>query len=134
MLGLKLNYVSKRGYRRLKNYCLLATNSILHQYSLHEISRVFDHYFEFSRLVKNSVTLIANRHTGKAYHIEAWRNGRHFADDTFIFVNENVCVFIKISLKFVLKDLTDNKSAVTHLMACRQFVDSTLFGKLSFSE
>ena len=38
------------------------------------------------------------------------QNGRHFADDTFkrIFLNENVEILIKISLKFVPKDLYDN--------------------------
>ena len=36
--------------------------------------------------------------------------GRHFADDIFvcIFLNENLCILIKISLKFVLKDPMDN--------------------------
>ena len=37
------------------------------------------------------------------FHIEAETNGRHFADDIFkwIFLNENVWIPIKISLKFV---------------------------------
>ena len=41
-------------------------------------------------------------------------NGRHFADDVFrcIFVNENVCILIKISLKFVPKKPIDNKTAL----------------------
>ena len=36
-------------------------------------------------------------------HIEAETNGRHFAEDIFkcIFLNENVWIRIKISLKFV---------------------------------
>ena len=40
------------------------------------------------------------------------QNGRHFADDIFrcIFVNETFCIFIKFSLKFVLKgQLTKNQ-------------------------
>ena len=38
------------------------------------------------------------------------QNGRYFTDDFFgcILVNENVCIFIKISLKFVPGDPTDN--------------------------
>ena len=38
------------------------------------------------------------------------QNGRHFPDDIFkcIFMNENVWISIKISLKFVLKDLINN--------------------------
>ena len=41
-------------------------------------------------------------------------SGRHFADDIFryIFVNEKFCILIKISLKFVLYGLIDNKPAL----------------------
>ena len=39
------------------------------------------------------------------YHIKAETNGRHFLDDIFkwIFLNENVLISIKISLKFFPK-------------------------------
>ena len=41
------------------------------------------------------------------------RNGRHFQDDfKCIFVNENVCIWIKISLKFVPKGPIDNNQAI----------------------
>ena len=42
------------------------------------------------------------------------QNGRHFADDTFnrIFVNENVRIPIKISLKFVPKGSINNIPAM----------------------
>ena len=42
------------------------------------------------------------------------QNGRYFTDDIFrcIFEIENVCIFIKISLKFVLKGLIDKKTAL----------------------
>ena len=44
------------------------------------------------------------------YHIEAETNGCHFADDIFkcIFLNENVWILIKISLKFVPKGPINN--------------------------
>ena len=44
-----------------------------------------------------------------SYHSEAQTNGRHFADDIFklIFVKENLCLWIQISLKLVAKDLID---------------------------
>ena len=51
------------------------------------------------------------------------QNGRHFADDIFrcIFVNEKLCILIKISLKFVPKDLIDNYSTLVQVMAwCRR--------------
>ena len=42
------------------------------------------------------------------------QKGHHFADDIFrcIFVNEKLCVLIKISLKFVPKDPIDNNPAL----------------------
>ena len=42
---------------------------------------------------------------GSRKHIEAEKNGRHFPDDIYkcIFLNENVWILIKISLKFVPK-------------------------------
>ena len=38
-------------------------------------------------------------------------NGRHFVEDVFkcIFLNEEFCFFIPMSLEFVLKDPIDNK-------------------------
>ena len=47
----------------------------------------------------------------------------HFADDVFrcIFVNENICIWIQISLKFVPERPFDNKSALVQIMAwCRK--------------
>ena len=49
------------------------------------------------------------------------QNGRHVIDDIFkyIFLNENVWIPIKISLKFVAKGLVDNILALVQIMACR---------------
>ena len=50
------------------------------------------------------------------------QNGHHFADDTFnrIFVNENVRISIKFSLKFLSKVPIDNIPALVQIMAwCR---------------
>ena len=50
------------------------------------------------------------------------QNGRHFADDNFrcIFVNENVWIPIKISLKFIPKGAINNIPALVKIMAwCR---------------
>ena len=49
-----------------------------------------------------------------SYHIEAETNGRHFPDDIFkcIFLNENVLISIKISLKFVPKGQINNIPAL----------------------
>ena len=49
------------------------------------------------------------------------RNGRHFADDIFkcIFLNENVWIPIKISLKFVPKDQINKILALVQIIAWR---------------
>ena len=50
------------------------------------------------------------------------QNGRHFADDTFkrIFLNENVRISIRISLKFVPKGPINNIPALVQIMAWRR--------------
>ena len=51
------------------------------------------------------------------------QNGRHFADIfKCIFLNENVCVSIKISLIFVPNGLINYKSSLVQIMACRLLV------------
>ena len=49
------------------------------------------------------------------------QNGRHFSADTFkcIFVNENVPISIKISLKYVPKSSANNMPALVQTMAWR---------------
>ena len=55
-------------------------------------------------------------------------NGRRFADDTFkrIFLNENVRISIKISLKFVPKGPINNNPALVQIMAWRRSGDKPL--------
>ena len=50
------------------------------------------------------------------------QNGRRFVDDTFkrIFLNENVIISIKISLKFVPKGPINNNPALVQIMAWPQ--------------
>ena len=56
------------------------------------------------------------------------QNGRRFADDTFkrIFLNENVRISIKISLKFVPKGQINNIPALVQIMAWRRPGDKPL--------
>ena len=59
------------------------------------------------------------------FHVNTLRprqNGRHFADDIFkcIFLNENVWISIKISLKFVPKGPINNIPALVQIMAWRR--------------
>ena len=55
-------------------------------------------------------------------------NRRHFADDTFklIFLNENVTISIKFSLKFVSKVRINNIPALVQMMAWRRPGDEPL--------
>ena len=56
------------------------------------------------------------------------QNGRHFADDIFkcIFMNENVWILMKISLKFVPKVPINNIPALVQIMAWRRPGDKPL--------
>ena len=56
------------------------------------------------------------------------QNGRHFADDIFkcIFLDENVWIPIKISLKFVPKGPINNIPALVQIMAWRRPGDKPL--------
>ena len=56
------------------------------------------------------------------------QNGRHFPDDIYkwIFVNENVWISIKISLKFVPWGLINNIPSLVQIMAWRRPGDKPL--------
>ena len=56
------------------------------------------------------------------------QNGRHFADDIFkcIFLNENVWIPIKISLKFVPKGPINDIPALVQIIAWRRLGDKLL--------
>ena len=60
--------------------------------------------------------------------IEAETNDRHFADDIFkcIFLDENVRISIKISLKFIPKGTINNIPALVQIMAWRRPGDKPL--------
>ena len=56
------------------------------------------------------------------------QNGRHFADDVFkcIFLNENVWILLKISLKFVPEVPINNIPSLVQIMAWRRPGDKSL--------
>ena len=56
------------------------------------------------------------------------QNGSHFPDDIFkcIFMNEDVRILIKISLKFVPKDPINNNPALVQIMAWHRSGDKPL--------
>ena len=57
------------------------------------------------------------------------QDGRHFLDDIFkyIFLNENVRITIKISLKFAPKGPINNIPALVQIMAWRRPGDKPVF-------
>ena len=63
-----------------------------------------------------------------AYYIEAETKCRRFAEDTSkrIFLNENVRISIKISLKFVPKGPINNIPSLVQIMAWRRSGDKSL--------
>ena len=60
------------------------------------------------------------------------QNGRHFPDDKLkrIFLNENVWISIKISLKFVPRSPINNIPALVQIMAWRRPGDKPLSGPM----
>ena len=65
---------------------------------------------------------------GWFYSLRSRQNGRLFADDVFkcIFLNENVLILIKISLKFIPKGPINNIPALVQIMAWRRPGDKPL--------
>ena len=63
------------------------------------------------------------------------QNGRRFADDTFkrIFLNENVWISIKISLKFVPNGPINNIPALVQIMAWHRSGDKPLYEPMMVS-
>ena len=64
------------------------------------------------------------------------RNKRNLADDIFkrIFLNENGCIFIKISLKFVLKSPIKNIPALVQIMPWRRLDYWRIYASLGLNE
>ena len=63
------------------------------------------------------------------------QDGHHFADDIFmcIFFNENCCILIKFSLKYVRNGPIDNNPALVERMAWRRSGDKPLFQPMMIS-
>ena len=73
--------------------------------------------------------LVEMIYPGKCFNtLRPRQNGRLFADDTFkrIFLNENIRISIKNSLKFVPKGLINNSPALVLIMAWRRLGDKPL--------
>ena len=71
---------------------------------------------------------LSKSHPLTHYRVGLRHKGRHFPDDIFkcIFLNENLWILLKISLKFVPKVRTNNILALVHIMAWRRPGDKPL--------
>ena len=79
----------------------------------------------------DDITLVTLTHVARTCRVNTLRprqNERHFADDIFkcIFLNENIWISIKISLKFVPKGSINNIPALVQIMAWRRPGDKPL--------
>ena len=98
--------VGKRCYRRVFVTILITTDIIYHSYT------------DMCKMDRAGVELIWSIFNT----LRPRQNGRHFPDDTFkcIFLNENVWIVIKFSLKFVPKCSINNIPALVQIMAWRR--------------
>ena len=67
-------------------------------------------------------------YTGNINTLRPKQNGRHFADNIFkgIFMNENIYIWINISLKFILRDPLNNIPSLIQIMAWPRPGEKTL--------
>ena len=82
-------------------------------------------------VTKPSLKIVCLKFHSRAQWVNSLRprqDGRHFADDSFtcIFFNENCCILIKFSLKYVRKGPIDNNPALVQIMAWRRSGDRPL--------
>ena len=119
MLELKLNYVSKWGPK-----------ATCHKKCIGGPRYPINIGWCYITQHKDKHTMIDRKWTTEHMNntLRPWQIGRHFADDIFkcIFVNENVWIPIKISLKFVPKGPINNIPALVQIMAWRHAGDKPL--------
>ena len=94
-------------------------------------------------LAVNKLTLNASETKFMLFHnyqksintLRPRQNGRHFTDDTFkhIFLNDNVWISLKISLKFVPRVRINNIPALVQIMAWRRPGDKPLSNPMMVS-
>ena len=85
-------------------------------------------FYKALKGIERMFFMFSSLHTFKINTLRPRQNGRHFADDTFkpIFLNENIQISIKISLKFVPKVPINNIPALVQIMAWCQPGDKPL--------
>ena len=74
------------------------------------------------------MTVLLNHHINLTVILRPRQYGWYFADNIFkcIFFNENCCVLIKMSLKYICKGPIDNNPSLVQIMAWRRTGDKPL--------
>ena len=107
--------MSKNNTLRQRQNCSHFRDVFLNDFSA---TKLFNFYQNFTEICSQ----------GPINKLRPRQNGRHFADDILkcIFLNENIWIPIKISLKFVPKGTINNIPALVKIMAWRRPGDKPL--------
>ena len=104
------------------------------------VSIPWHHHVTGVLLVVNAVSdfhavVFTHIHCSELITLRPGQNCRHFADDIFkcIFLNENIWILLKISLKFIPKVLINDTTALVQIMAWRRPGDKPLSELMMFS-
>ena len=110
----------------LSYFSLVFSLALAQSYHYH-----FDHYYHFNDVTLLTFFVYLSLSPSPQLLFNTLRprqNGRRFVDDTFkrIFLDENVIISIKISLKFVRKGPINNIPALVQITAWRRSGDAPL--------
>ena len=110
----------------ISNLKLTVTSCWIHSCSFHMIWQLFSYAIILDS--SNQYLNLPHHHFYILNTLRQRQHGRHFPDDIlkFIFLNENISISIKISLKFVLRGPINNMSALVQIMAWRRLGDKPL--------
>ena len=77
--------------------------------------------------ILNTITDAVTAELAQINTLRSRQNGCHFAYDKAIFLNENCCILIQTSLKFVSNGPTNNNPALVQIVAWCQTGDKPLY-------
>ena len=117
-----VQYLVRLSTKKHQSTALLALCEVIHRWSLDSLTK--------GSIIRKACPChdVIIRCAGSFNTLRPRQNGRHFADDIFkyIFLNENVWIPIRISLKFVPKGPINNIPSLVQIMAWRRPGDKPL--------
>ena len=122
---------SQTGSLQLKNFCMFVTGTLPQSTGFRGVNWMptsihhWEPYSHKSKPVKQSAWFLPEtpsqnqKRLTNFNKLQLRQNGHNFADNIFkcICFTENLCILIKISLKFIPKSLIDNNLACVQVMA-----------------